>query len=239
MDNRFSRGGAASISKVETEAIFMAGVYRWMMTGLSITGGIAFVASRNATLMNIVFNTPLLWVLMIGELGLVFYLSAKIERISNEKAGSLFYIYSALNGLTMAGIFLVYTGSSIASTFFVTAGTFGAMSLYGYTTKKDLTSWGSFFFMGLIGVILASVVNIFMQSTALYFAINCIGVLVFVGLTAYDTQKIKNTLYNIGGVSSGGEAVAKVELIGALTLYLDFINLFLFMLHFMGGRSDD
>jgi len=168
---------------------------------------------------------------MIGELALVFILSGAINRLSGTVATLLFLGYSALNGLTLSVIFIVYTADSIASTFAVTAAMFGAMSIYGYLTKKDLTSWGSFLFMGLIGIVIASLVNIFLQSSAVSWVVSGIGVLVFTGLTAYDTWKIK-------AMAAAGEEGRKPAILGALTLYLDFINLFLMLLRFMGGRRD-
>jgi len=171
--------------------------------------------------------------LVIAQLGLVFWLASRVMHMSAMTAMTVFMGYAALTGLTFSSIFVVYTASSITSAFVVTAGTFGAMSFYGYTTKKDLTSWGSFFFMGLIGIIIASLVNIWLQSPAVYWVTTYAGVLIFVGLTAYDTQKIKQM--NIIG-NEGTEEDTKEAILGALTLYLDFINLFLMLLRIMGDR---
>ncbi len=213
---------------------FMVKVYNWMGIGLATTGFMAFWVANSETMTNLIFGNQILFFgLIIVELGLVFYLAGWIEKMTASQATGVFILYSGLNGLTLSFIFLVYTASSITSAFLVTAGTFGAMSLYGYTTKKDLTSWGSFLFMGLIGIILASVVNMFLQSSAMHWIITYAGVLIFVGLTAYDTQKIKemNILGNEGTDEDHKEAIS-----GALTLYLDFINLFLMMLRLMGDR---
>lgn len=208
----------------------MRQVYAWMGLGLAITAILAMVTvSTPALYKAIVGNRLVFYGLMIGELALVFILSAAINRLSAAVATLLFLGYSALNGLTLSVIFLVYTADSIASTFAVSAAMFGAMSLYGYVTKKDLTSWGSFLFMGLIGVVIASLVNIFLQSPAVSWVVSGIGVIVFTGLTAYDTWKIKE-------LAAAGEEGRKPAILGALTLYLDFINLFLMLLRFMGGR---
>ena len=213
---------------------FMVRVYNWMTAGLAITGFMAFYVSNNETIMNIIFGNPIMpIVLMIAQIGLVFWLASRVMQMSASLATGVFLLYAGLTGVTFSFIFVVYTSASITSTFLVTAGTFGAMSLYGYTTKKDLTSWGSFLFMGLIGIIIASVVNMFMQSNMMHMIITYAGVLIFVGLTAYDTQKIKemNILGNEGTDEDTKEAVR-----GALTLYLDFINLFLMLLRLMGDR---
>ncbi len=213
---------------------FMVRVYNWMTAGLAITGFMAFYVSNNETIMNIIFGNPIMpIVLMIVQIGLVFWLASRVMQMSVSQATGVFMLYAGLTGITFSFIFVVYTSASITSTFLVTAGTFGAMSLYGYTTKKDLTSWGSFLFMGLIGIIIASVVNMFMQSNMMHMIITYAGVLIFVGLTAYDTQKIKEM--NILG-NEGTDEDTKEAIRGALTLYLDFINLFLMLLRLMGDR---
>jgi FtsH-binding integral membrane protein len=213
---------------------FMVRVYNWMTAGLAITGFMAFYVSNNETIMSIIFGNPIMpIVLMIAQIGLVFWLASRVMQMSVSQATGVFMLYAGLTGVTFSFIFVVYTSASITSTFLVTAGTFGAMSLYGYTTKKDLTSWGSFLFMGLIGIIIASVVNMFMQSTMMHMIITYAGVLIFVGLTAYDTQKIKEM--NILG-NEGTDEDTKEAIRGALTLYLDFINLFLMLLRLMGDR---
>ena len=207
-------------------------VYAWMGLGLAITAVMALVTVSSPELFKaIVGNRPVFYGLMIGELALVFILSGALDRLSATVATLLFLGYSLLNGVTLSVIFLVYTADSIASTFFVTAATFGAMSVYGAVTKKDLTSWGSFLFMGLIGVVIASVVNIFLRSDSVSWVLSAIGVIVFTGLTAYDTWKIK-------ALAADGVTGRKPAILGALTLYLDFINLFLMLLRFMGGRRD-
>ena len=213
---------------------FMVRVYNWMGSGLALTGIMAWFVSTNETILNIlVTNTMLFMVLFVVEIGLVFYLAARVMKMSESQAMGVFFLYASLNGVTLAPLFLLYTSASLASTFMVTAGMFGAMSFYGYTTKKDLTSWGGFLFMGLIGIIIASIVNMFMNSSALYWIISYAGILIFVGLTAYDTQKIKEM--NILG-NEGTEEDTKEAIRGALKLYLDFINLFLMLLRVMGTR---
>ncbi len=212
---------------------YMLSVYNYMASGLALTGVVAFFVANTPVLMNAVFGTPLIWLVMFSPLIIVFMLSARIHKMSVVAAQATFWVFATLMGMSLASIFIVYTGTSIARVFFITAGVFGAMSLYGYTTKRDLTGWGSFLFMGLIGVIIASIVNIFLGSSMLYFAISVIGVLVFTGLTAYDTQKIKE-MY----VESDASAVAtKKAIMGALRLYLDFINLFLMLLRLFGNRN--
>ena len=211
---------------------YMLKVYNYMATGLGLTGLTAWLVAGNETLVKTIFGTPLYWVVALAPLGFVFYLSARLHRISFSKAQTLFWFFAGIMGLSMASIFLMYTPVSIAKVFFITSGTFAGMSLYGYTTKKDLTGWGSFLFMGLIGIIIAMIVNIFLQSSMLGFIISCVGVLVFVGLTAYDTQKIKEMYY----ASDHPEISGKKAIMGALKLYLDFINLFIMLLHLFGQR---
>jgi hypothetical protein len=203
-------------------------VYAWMGAGLLVTALLAFVTVTSPVLYNAVVGNKLVFYgLIIGELGLVIALSAAINRLGAGTATLMFIVYSALNGITLSIIFRVYTAESIGSTFLVTAGMFGAMSIYGSTTRKDLTSWGSFLFMGLIGIVIASIVNIFVGSSAVSWVVSAVGVIVFTGLTAYDTWKIK-------AMAAAGEGGRKPAIIGALTLYLDFINLFLMLLRFTG-----
>lgn len=211
----------------------MLQVYNYMALGLVMTGLVSFLVASTPALYMPIFNSPLKWVVMLAPLGFVFFLSFKIESISASTAQLLFWIFCAVMGLSLASIFLVFTGASIARVFFVTAGTFGAASLYGYTTKADLTKFGSFLFMGLIGIIIAGVVNIFLASSALQFAISAIGVLVFTGLAAYDTQAIKEAYAE----HAGSEANNKLAVMGALSLYLSFINLFQMLLYFLGDRE--
>ena len=180
----------------------------------------------------VLFFSGLKWIVMLAPLGIIFYMSFGINKMSSAKAQTIFWIFAALMGLSLSWILLVYTGVSVARVFFITSATFGAMSVYGYTTKRDLTKLGSFLFMGLIGIIIASLVNIFLKSSMMYFVISILGVLIFVGLTAYDTQKIKN-MY---AASDSGEIIGKKAVMGALTLYLDFINLFIMLLRLFGQR---
>ena len=205
-------------------------VYAWMGGGLLVTALLAMVTVSSPAILNAVFGNRLVFYgLILGELGLVFAISGAINRLSAAMASLLFLLYAALNGITMSVIFAVYTAESVASTFVITAATFGAMSAFGYLTRRDLTGWGSFLFMGLIGVVIASLVNIFTQSSAVSWFISAVGVIVFTGLTAYDTQKIK-------AMAANGAEGRKPAILGALTLYLDFINLFLMLLRLLGNR---
>lgn len=213
---------------------FVRRVYNWMGLGLAMTALVSLFTASSPALLTLIFGNQLVFFgLIIAELGLVMWLSAGINRMQAATATFMFFLYSALNGLTLSVILIAYTHSSIAGTFFITAGTFGCMSLYGHTTKRDLTSWGSFFMMGLIGIILASVVNLFLRSEAVAWVVSYIGVIVFVGLTAYDAQKIKALAYQ--GFEDQ-ESERKLSVLGALTLYLDFINLFLMLLRIFGRR---
>ena len=228
----------ASPTTPRTDALFstlLQQVYGWMAGGLALTGLIAWWVSQSEAMISLVFgNRAVFFGLIILELGLVFGLSWGLTRMSATLATSAFLLYAAVNGITMAAIFLVYTGESIGSTFLVTGGTFAAMSMYGYTTKRDLSSWGNLLFMALIGLIIASVVNIFLQSDALGWVVTYAGVLIFVGLTAYDTQKIKKLSARIDPRDT--ETFQKAVVMGALQLYLDFINLFLYLLRILGKR---
>ena len=210
---------------------YMLQVYNYMAGALGLSGVVAYLVGTNETLMQAIFGTPLAFVVMLAPIGFVWYFSAKIHSMSMKSAQTSFWIFAGLMGLSMAYIFAVYTGASIARTFFITASVFGGMSLYGYTTGRDLSGWGSFLFMGLLGIIVASLVNIFLKSTAMEFAISVIGVLLFVGLTAYDTQRIKQTYYQLSG-----DSLAKSAIMGALSLYMDFINLFMMLLRMFGNR---
>lgn len=234
MENYSSRLTAEQI-KAE-QASFMTKVYGWMSAALLLTGFVAMFTAATPAMIGFIFgNSIVFWGLFIAELFLVGFLAARIHSMSANAATAVFLGYAALNGLTMSAIFLIYTAGSIASTFFVTAGTFAIMSVYGYFTKTDLTKMGNLLFMALIGVVIASVVNFFLQSEALYWVTTYIGVIIFVGLTAYDTQKVKemNVIGNEGTDDDRKEAIS-----GALTLYLDFINLFLLLLRILGGRRD-
>ncbi len=211
---------------------YMLRVYNYMASGLALTGVVAFGVAATPALIEAIYGTPLMWVVMFAPLVAVFFMGARIHKMSAAAAQATFWVFSILMGLSLAHIFLIYTGASIARVFFITASVFGAMSLYGYTTKRDLTGWGSFLFMGLIGIIIAMVVNIFLASSALDFAISVIGVLVFTGLTAYDTQRIKEMYL----ASDTAEISSKKAIMGALRLYLDFINLFIMLLRLIGVR---
>ncbi len=231
----YSPPGLLSAAEIESRS-FITKVYGWMSVGLAVTGACAlYMASDPRMIMALVQNKLLFYGLMIAEFGLVIALSGWIKNMEVGTARFAFLFYSALTGVTISVIFLIYTRGSIASTFFLSAGMFGAMSAYGYATKTDLTSMGNFCMMGLLGIILASVVNWFVHSTAVEMAVSYLGILIFVGLTAYDTQKIKamNIIGNAGSDEDHKEAIS-----GALTLYLDFINLFLSLLRATGRRRD-
>lgn len=228
------------ITKTFTRSVAQASLFRsvyvWMTLALVITGFTALYVAKSYTLLNLMLqNQMAFWGVLIAELGLVFYMSARINRISFTTATILFIVYSILNGVTMSMLFLIYTMSSIATTFFVTAGTFGAMALLGYATKKDLTRIGNLCIMGVIGLIIASLVNMFLHNSMMDLIISYVGVLLFVGLTAYDSQKIKQMLS--GEDIEVNETTQKIALMGALTLYLDFINLFLYLLRILGDRK--
>ena len=212
---------------------YMLRVYNYMASGLLLTGIVAYATSASPGIMSAIYGTPLQWVVMLAPFAFILALSFGINRMSAAMAQAVFWAFAAVMGMSLAYIFVVYTGASVARVFFITAGTFAGMSLYGYTTKRDLTGFGSFLMMGLIGIIIASVVNIFLQSSAMHFVISVVGVLVFVGLTAYDTQKIKS-LYS---AVDDSEIAGKKAIMGALTLYLDFINLFILLLQLFGNRK--
>ena len=225
---------------------YMLKVYNYMTIGLMLTGFIAYFFGKASIVTNdmgqiigvtqigaLLFGSPLKWVIMLAPIGMVFLFAAKIQSMASSTAQTVFWIYAALMGLSLSSIFLVYTGESITRVFFIAAGMFAGTSLYGYTTKKDLTGMGSFLFMGLIGILIASVVNIFLASSMLQFGISVVGVLVFAGLTAYDTQSIKNQYWE----GDDSETQAKKSIYGALRLYLDFINLFIMLLSLFGNRD--
>jgi FtsH-binding integral membrane protein len=231
--------GAGAVAIDEGLRAYMLRVYNYMLLGLALTGAMAWV-TVNTPLGALFYQQtavgyqmlPLGWIALFAPLGLVFFLSFRIAHMSLATAQTVFWGYAGLMGISLAPILLMYTGASVAQVFFVTAATFGAMSLWGYTTKRDLTGFGSFLFMGLIGILIASVVNIFLGSGMVSLVISIIGVLVFTGLTAYDTQQIKESYY----VSDDGQLAGKKAVMGALRLYLDFINLFLMLLRLMGDR---
>jgi FtsH-binding integral membrane protein len=228
------------LRKAQTRLIineFVRSVYNWMAIGLALTGSVAFYVANSESMMQLIFGNQMVFFgLIIGELALVFTISARVQKIKASTATALFVLYAALNGATLSAIFLIYTRTSITSTFFICAATFIACSIYGITTKRDLTSLGGFMAMGLIGIIIASVVNMFIGSYGMHMIISYIGVIVFVGLTAYDTQKLKTmALSQPAGLDAG--VVRKGAILGALSLYLDFINLFLMLLRIFGNRD--
>ena len=238
MSDQFDRG--VVLNRAGTDAqideglrAYMLRVYNYMVTGLALTGVVAFIVASTPAVFNAIFGSGLAWVVILAPLGLVFFLSARINKMSAASAQITYWVFAGLMGLSLATVFVQYTGESIARVFFITAATFAAMSLYGYTTKRDLTAWGSFLMMGLIGIIIAMVVNLFIGSTMIQFVVSVLGVLIFVGLTAYDTQKIKE-MY---AAADGSEIAGKKAIMGALRLYLDFINLFLMLLHLFGNRN--
>jgi FtsH-binding integral membrane protein len=212
---------------------YMLRVYNYMTGGLALTGVIAYVVGTSPAFFQAIYGTPAAWIVMLSPLAIVFAYSFFIQRMSAGLAQVLFWAFAALMGLSLSYIFVAYTGASIARVFFITAGTFAGMSLYGYTTKRDLTGFGNFLFMGLLGLVIAMLVNIFLASSALDFAISVIGVLVFTGLTAYDTQRIKSDYSELDEAGVG----TKKAVMGALSLYLDFINMFLMLLRLFGNRN--
>jgi hypothetical protein len=233
--------GTETVVKTRAEILvsdYVRSVYNWMGIGLALTGFVAYYVSTSESLLRLVFGNPLLlMVLIVAELGLVFAIAGMVNRMSAATATALFVIYSGLNGVTLSSIFLVYVQTSIVSTFLICAATFIACSLYGWMTKRDLTSLGGFMMMGLIGIVIASLINLFLQSSSVSAIISYIGVFVFIGLTAYDTQKIKNMAMT-QPANLDGAVIRKGAILGALSLYLDFINLFLMLLSIFGQRRD-
>ncbi len=213
---------------------YMLGIYNYMALGVALTGLVAFFTAQSPVLLNAIYGTPLQWVVMLAPLAFILVMSFGMNRLSATGLQALFWTFAAVMGLSLASIFIIYTGSSIARIFFITAAAFAGLSLFGYTTKRDLSPIGSFLIMGLIGIIIGFVVNIFLQSSAFDFALSVIGVLVFAGLTAWDTQRLKNTYFEVAGHS---EMMAKVSIMGALSLYLNFINMFLMLLNLLGNRE--
>ncbi|MBG3020689.1 Bax inhibitor-1/YccA family protein [Proteus mirabilis] len=234
--DRFSRSNDSIVQRTGSGLqTFMAQVYGWMTVGLLLTAFVALYVASSEALLSMIFSSKVVFFgLIIAQLGLVFVLSGMVHKMSGAMATSLFMLYSVLTGVTISSVLLVYTASSIASTFFICAAMFGALSVYGYTTKSSLTGMGSFLFMGLIGIIIASIVNIFMQSSMMSMVISYAGVLIFAGLTAYDTQKLKDMGNEIN--QEDKENMRRYSIMGALTLYLDFINLFLMLLRILGDR---
>lgn len=210
----------------------MLRVYNYMASGVALTGIVAYAVAASPTMLQAIYGTPLSWVVMLAPLAFILVLSFGLHKLSLFATQALFWLFAATMGLSLASIFVIYTGESIARVFFITSASFGALSLYGYTTKRDLTGMGSFMIMGLFGIIIASVVNLFLKSSGLQFAISVIGVLVFAGLTAYDTQRIKSMYLE----SDGTETAGKKAVMGALSLYLDFVNMMMLLLHLFGQR---
>ena len=227
----FAQGRASGQAQIdEGLRSFMLKVYNYMGLGLALTGAVAFFVSTSPALMQAIFGTPLQWLVMLSPFAFILVLSFGINRLRPATAQLLFWAFAGVMGLSLSSIFIVYTGTSVARVFFITASVFGAMSLYGYTTKRSLASWGSFLFMGLIGLFIAAIVNWFLASTALQYAIAAAGVLIFTGLTAYDTQRIKHSYYE-GDTAAMAE---KKAILGALHLYLDSILLFIMLMRFLG-----
>jgi len=237
--SEFNFNNTETVHEVRAQEIahsFMSQVYVWMCFGLAVTGGLAWYSANSVGLLRLLLGGGMMpfWIIVIVQLGIVFFLSARVTKLNPTVASGLFVLYAALNGLILAPIFLIYTSESIASTFFVTAGTFGAMSLYGYTTKRDLSGLRSFLLMGLIGVIIATIANIWLRNQTVMWVVTYIAVFVFVLLTAYDTQKIKQMAYEL---DQNEDLRSNVAVLGALSLYLDFINLFIHLLRIFGKNK--
>ena len=214
---------------------YMLRVYNYMASGVALTGIIAYLVASSPTALDLIFGTPLKWVVLFAPIGIALWLGFRFQKMSSTAVQAAFWTYAALWGVLASSYLIVYTGASVARVFFITAATFGAMSLYGYTTKRDLSSWGAFLWMGMIGVLIAGIANIFIASSALQFAISVIGVLVFVGFTAYDTQEIKETYY----LNDSGEAESKSAIFGAFKLYVDFVGIFVNLMNILGVRNND
>jgi len=244
LENRYAQSGVAARAGAAVDEglrSYMLGVYNYMAGGVALTGIVAYLtytmAVQDGALTafgQTLYASPLKWVVMLAPLGFVFFLGFRIQQMSIGAAQMAFWAFAAVMGLSLSSIFLVFTGASIAQVFFISAASFGALSLWGYTTKRDISGWGSFLFMGVVGIVIAAVVNLFLQSPAMQFAISVIGVLVFAGLTAYDTQRIKDGYLM---VRHDAAMVAKSAVMGALSLYLDFINLFMMLLNLLGNRN--
>ncbi|MEI7790186.1 MAG: Bax inhibitor-1/YccA family protein [Alphaproteobacteria bacterium] len=245
-DNRIVRGATTVADTMDAGLrAHMLRVYNYMVGALALTGGVAYLVANTPALLNLFYQqvatangvaispTILGYVVMFAPLALVFFLSFRIMQMSQAAAQATFWAYAAMVGASLASILIVYTGASVAMTFFVTAATFGSMSLWGYTTNRDLTGMGHFLMMGVLGLFIAMIANMFFKSPAIDFAVSALGVVIFTGLTAWDTQKIKNTYYQVGGDTA---VAGKAAIMGALSLYLDFLNIFLFLLRFMGNR---
>ena len=237
-DNRFASPSSASATSIDVGLRnYMLGVYNYMTTALAITGlaafGMKMAAQASPSFAQVVFGSPLIYLIMFAPLGLVMWLGMGIQNMSSSKARTIFYVFAALMGLSLSSILLTYTGASVARAFFITAGAFAGLSIYGYSTKRDLSAFGAFLVVGVIGLLLASIVNIFVASAQFEFLISVVGVLLFAGLTAFDTQKIKSMYY----AGDNKDVAAKKSIHGALTLYLDFINMFLFLIRLIENRE--
>ncbi len=233
---------AATATRADVDAglrTYMLSVYNYMASAMVLTGIVAYgtyaYAMANPSFAQLIYASPLRWVLLLAPLGVVFLFAARAHTMQASTATMIFYLFATLIGVSYSSILLLFSVDSIVQVFFITAAAFGSLSLYGYTTRKDLSAWGSFLFMGVIGILIAMVVNIFLQSSALHYAVSIVGVLVFAGLTAYDTQRIKASYYALAG---DGEMLARAAVNGALSLYLDFLNMFMFLLHLFGGNSE-
>jgi FtsH-binding integral membrane protein len=244
-DNRYAQPAMTARTGVAVDEglrTYVLGVYNYMAAGVALTGIVAYLTSvlAGSSLETLtpfgqtLYGSPLRWVVMLAPLGFVLFLSVRIQQMSVGAAQTSFWLFAAVMGISLSSIFLVFTNQSITQVFFVTAATFGALSLWGYTTKRDISGWGSFLFMGVVGIVIAALVNLFLQSSGLQFAISVIGVLVFAGLTAYDTQRIKDGYLMVQGNAA---MVAKSAIMGALALYLDFINMFIMLLNLFGNRE--
>ena len=240
-DKRYAAQAGTRADTVEVDAglrSYMLRVYNYMAAGIAITGVVAYatylMAASNPAFQQLLFASPLRWVIILAPLAMVFFMAARINHMSVGAAQTTFWIYAALVGLSLSSLFVVYTGQSLARVFFITAAMFGAISIWGYTTKKDISGWGSFLFMGLVGIIIAAVVNFFIGSSAIQFAISVLAVLIFAGLTAYDTQKLKQIYYSVQGDTI---AMGRSAVMGALNLYLDFLNIFLSLMSLFGNRN--
>ena len=239
MNKNFQYGAVRSAASTRSNVdaglrSYLLRVYNYMSLGLGLTGVIAFLVSTSPVLLQTIHQPPLSLIVSLAPIGFALFLSVRINKIQAQTAQVLFWVFAGLMGLSLSYVFVLYTGISIAKVFFITSGTFGAMSLYGYTTKTDLSRFGSFLIMGLFGIIIASVVNMFLKSSGLEFITSFLGVVIFIGLTAYDTQNIKNSYY--ASAAYGDKTLGKQAIMGALTLYLDFINLFMYLLRFLGDR---
>ncbi len=233
-DPRIAQGQIAVENIDEGLRSYMLSVYNYMGIALALSGLVAYIVGTTPALYGPILMSPLKWVVMLAPLGFIFFLGAKIQSMSLSTAQLTFWAFAAVMGLSLSTVFIAFTGASVARVFFITAASFGALSLYGYTTKRDLSGMGSFLFMGLIGIIIASIVNMFIGSSAVQFAISVIGLLVFAGLTAYDTQRIKEMYHEL----DNSDVMGRKALMGALSLYLNFINMFMFLLHFFGGSNE-